>query len=471
MKKNKKQVRAYSLGGLLFIVLLAVIIALLVGGIITIPKLQDGIFKAYRAAGAVHTSNVLSDLCKDAAFDPADYPENAEDYTLSVIQIAESKDSELVVYAYQPSGKGKGSSINISRFKSDAETQDFKNYELERLDSDGVFFKYRVVGFELSADIVRFYNVSSILREYIDGIDKLPQGDNTVSEVPFPVGWCYSAATFNGELYYGKEKADTIEVVAKIVGYVRYKDGGLFPIAIENDTDLFFVAFKTDRKIDELKSVKIGWNYVGYKSVYYSGGYVDGVYSPPSTTVTEQSRGSEEQTIAAKDEMFNYADGLFGRRFSWDAIQTTTDYIAKQNNDYYLLDDDADLTATDWVVSFAKYKYTVVGASSEHCTTYYTQVSDVILLQLNFIRNGRAYNLGAVDNKQAGGDDPINTPKEVPWYVKLWDAVCWVFAKIWSIISAPLTLLWNRYKPWIITALCVICGISLLSFIVGLFKK
>lgn len=52
MRKKKKQVRAYSLGGLLFVLLLVVIIALLVGGIITIPKLQDGIFKTYRAAGA-----------------------------------------------------------------------------------------------------------------------------------------------------------------------------------------------------------------------------------------------------------------------------------------------------------------------------------------------------------------------------------------------------------------------------------
>lgn len=471
MRKKKKQVRAYSLGGLLFVLLLVVIIALLVGGIITIPKLQDGIFKTYRAAGATQTSGVLSELSKDAAFDPADYPENAEDYAVSVIQIAESNDGTLVVYVYQPSGNGKGSSINISRFKSDAETQDFKNYELELLDSDGVFFKYRVVGFELSTDIVRYYNISSILRKYIDGVDTPPQSDNTVSEVPYPVGWCYSAATFNGELYYGKEKAETMEVVVKLVGYVRYKDGGLFPIAIENDTDLFFVAFKTDRKIDELKSVKIGWNYVDYKNVYSGGSCVDGICYPATSNTEEQSRGAEEQTIAAKDEMFNYADGLFGRRFSWDAIQTTTDYIEKQNNAYYLLDDTADLTATDWVVSFAKYKYSVVGASNEHCTTYYTQVSDVILLQLNFISNGRAYNLGVVDNKQTGGDDPINTPKDVPWYVRLWDAVCWLFAKVWSIIAAPLSLLWNRYKPWIITALCVICGVALLSFIVSLFKK
>ncbi len=60
-------------------------------------------------------SGVLEDLGKDASFSAANYPSNAKDYSLSVMQLAESTDKELFVYVYQPSGdKVKASSINIS---------------------------------------------------------------------------------------------------------------------------------------------------------------------------------------------------------------------------------------------------------------------------------------------------------------------------------------------------------------------
>ena len=47
-------------------------------------------------------TDVLDDLRKDENFSPALYPEVADDYSLQVIQIAESQDRELFVYVYQP---------------------------------------------------------------------------------------------------------------------------------------------------------------------------------------------------------------------------------------------------------------------------------------------------------------------------------------------------------------------------------
>ena len=50
-------------------------------------------------------SGVLDDLQKDDSFDESHYPAIADDYSLKLIQIAESVDGELFLYVYQPSGK------------------------------------------------------------------------------------------------------------------------------------------------------------------------------------------------------------------------------------------------------------------------------------------------------------------------------------------------------------------------------
>ena len=52
-------------------------------------------------------SDVLDDLSKDESFSTTNYPFDSDDYSLSLIQIAESEDGELFVYVYQPSGKVK----------------------------------------------------------------------------------------------------------------------------------------------------------------------------------------------------------------------------------------------------------------------------------------------------------------------------------------------------------------------------
>ena len=74
-------------------------------------------------------SGVLEDLSKDVSFNTENYLSNAKDYSLSVIQLAESADKELFIYVYQPSGdKVRASSIlgrarGRKRRKNNAERQ------------------------------------------------------------------------------------------------------------------------------------------------------------------------------------------------------------------------------------------------------------------------------------------------------------------------------------------------------------
>ena len=52
-------------------------------------------------------TEVLEDLSRDKSFNPDNYPTKTDDYSLQIIQLAESVDKELFAYVYQPSGKAK----------------------------------------------------------------------------------------------------------------------------------------------------------------------------------------------------------------------------------------------------------------------------------------------------------------------------------------------------------------------------
>ena len=59
----------------------------------------------------------MEDLLKDENFGRNAYPAVADDYSLKIIQIAESSDKELFIYVYQPSHDTKdltATAVNMS---------------------------------------------------------------------------------------------------------------------------------------------------------------------------------------------------------------------------------------------------------------------------------------------------------------------------------------------------------------------
>lgn len=165
-------------------------------------------------------SGVIEDLSKDASFNAANYPSNAKDYSLSVMQLAESTDKELFVYVYQPSGdKVKASSINISTTINDDIS--FFNYSLELLNFEGTLFKYKVTGFEVKKDPVRYYAISSIYRPFDAGIGDEKSDNNTINEVNYAVNRQYCFGEINGKPYVSCVDIETIVITDKFVGFVR----------------------------------------------------------------------------------------------------------------------------------------------------------------------------------------------------------------------------------------------------------
>lgn len=120
------------------------------------------------AASETKYTNVLVDLYKDDEFNVEDYPSIENDYSLHVIQIAESADKELFVYVYQPANMQLATKINMS-IEND---QNYSLYDLTFLNSYGVFFKYKISGFKVSYDQKRYYNVASIFRKWDPDLDK-----------------------------------------------------------------------------------------------------------------------------------------------------------------------------------------------------------------------------------------------------------------------------------------------------------
>ena len=362
-------------------------------------------------AESVQYTSVSEDLGKDSSFNAANYPSKSNDYSMQIIQLAESVNKELFVYTYQPSGdKVKASSINISTTINDEIS--YHNYKLELLNFDGTLFKYKVTGFEVKADPVRYYVISNIYRPFDEGIGDKKSGNNTINEVNYAVNRQYCFGEINGKPYVSCVDIETIVITDKFVGFVRYKDG--FKLYV-GACDSHFVAFNTDKPIDKLLEA----------DVYYT----TQEYSSSWTAIV-----GEKETFGDKADKYAYlkytdkvehaGGGWFAGTYKWDRIQTVDDFIKGENreNIYYgaifnvkvstRLTDEAlkELKDKKWVLRFAETNYSLssnytTGATFES----YTIVGDVTILRLKFETDGITYNLGVIDNKQTGSTEPSNS--------------------------------------------------------------
>lgn len=259
---------------------------------------------AYADTSLSGYSGVLDDLQKDETFNPDDYPAIDDDYSLQVIQIAESTAGELFVYVYQPAANVKpltATQINMS-LTDDFAPYDYEDnvdnvgsntggngesgndgvfggedggghgggggsfhsleratdtqsstylYDLTLLNRNGVFAKYKVSGFTVNGSMVRYYNITSIYREFNKDLGDEPTGgSDTIVEVSFPVGKLFTVETaVNGQITYSCEKHKVVEVLKPFFGHIRYTDDNGWT---KKSCDSHFVAFSTDWQIDEL---------------------------------------------------------------------------------------------------------------------------------------------------------------------------------------------------------------------------
>ena len=356
-------------------------------------------------------SSVLDDLKKDSSFSESHYPAAGNDYSLQVIQLAESVNKELFVYVYQPCGNAKGlraSSINISVTVNDELS--YHNYKMEYLNSSGVFYKYKVKDFTVSNAPTRYYAISSIYRPFDGDIDENAEHGNQITEVNYNVSKQYCFSEINGKPYCSVVDIETITITDKFVGFVRYKDG--FKLYV-GACDSHFVAFNTDKPIDKLLEADVYYTTQAY--TWQSGLGI-------GTKEYFKDKSDEYAYLKYTDKVEHNGGGLFAGTYTWDRIETTEQFIAENDltqNVYSgaLLDINVANKITDegkaalrgkkWLLRFAETSYWLSSGYGS-TTERYTLVGDVTILRLKFETDGITYNLGVIDNKQSGSDKPIN---------------------------------------------------------------
>ncbi len=437
--------------------------------------------------GVVHAStidvvggytNVMEDLKMDTNFDAMDYPVKQNDYSLSVIQLAESSDKEIFVYVYQPNqeyGKYVASTINISTSLHNRDK--IKNYKLTLLNYDGVFQKYLVNGLKAQEGETRYYDVVSIYRVFDENIDEgLPDdNENTIDEVVFKVAQQYTIKTAeDGNVYISMTATEfeTIAVTSKYVGFMRYKDGWHFFPNNYSMCDSHFVAFSTDKPIDKLYEIDVAYTTQTYLFAMMGApnyNIIGPVFMPenPEDYVQYAYLNWEQQGVYT-------GDGLFAHSYKWNVIETAEDFIKNENENMdnmfsmgifnigtrnkMTAEGLADIQNQQWVVRFAETEYRKV-TTGDSSSESYTIVGDVSILRLAFETDGVYYDLPVIDNKQTGDGNPDNVQTTVfeiaDWFkillailllilllVVLWPILPIVFNIIWWLIKAVIKFAW-----------------------------
>lgn len=361
-------------------------------------------------------TDVLEDLQKDEHFDLTNYPVDNNDYSLKIIQVAESNDKELFIYVYQPCSPNEdlmATCINMSLDKFN-ETHNHL-YNLTLINSNGVFYKYKVKNFKVGDDFVRYYNIASIYRKWYSKYDTdTPNNiDNTISQVSFPVGLCYTAQRDdNGVLCYSCNGVDLVTITSKFVSYIRYTNGSNF---LPAKTDSFYVAFKADRQMEKLMEADIEYITFTYTASTDTG-VLPGNGEPVNVdNQTNYEFGPEEthsETLYSDTKQTIQVGYIFKSTYSWEQIESSSDFLNKNDVNFSSTARE-NVQEMDWVLNFytASYREWSDSVGVVQITNYEsgTRVKYVTILRLKFETDGVVYNLGVVDNMQNSTIDPSAT--------------------------------------------------------------
>lgn len=413
-------------------------------------------------------SDVLADLQKDEAFVASEYVENLTDYSLQVIQIAESEDDELFVYVYQPSGQTKDLRASSIAFSQSVEEPKYEKYSMSYINSNGVFFKYKVDNFSVSYEATRFYDISAIYRKWDSAVDDESGNNNTIDEVAYKVGHLWTLYTVNEDILYTKIDTEVITVTSEYIGELYYSEG--FFLSANSYMVSHFLAFSTDFAIEKLFEADLTFNSKEMQQI-----------TNPYTGTNITYGDSEPHSITLTDEqIFEYiGDGLFACPYKWPRIQSVAEF---KDGEDLLEETENNLSDKQWVLRFWETEYTHTWNTSGYDAFYTTIVSDVSLLRLKFESAGKVYNLGVVANVITGDGLPDNEPEgDNMWEMFISGLVWFLFALVGLIVLFAAIILLVTLLPivlplflnLIIAAGKLLAKVIMLPFraIASLFKK
>lgn len=375
--ENKRKIKAKIL-----------ILTLIVVVILLVPFFSFFTFTAYAESESAY-SYVLVDLEKDGSFNIEDYPVIEEDYSLQVIQIAESSDDELFVYVYQPSGQNvdlRATSINISI----SENLDYIHYDLQYLNSYLTLYKYKVVDFTVSSEEERYYNVSSIYREWNNDYD----GESELElEKSFKVGQIVNVTGFGDNAVYEYDRQDVVEITDKKALNVFSFDNSFFSWMTpgENGYCSHVVLFSTDLPIDKVIKAKVYAEYM-YSTYTYN---KFGLGHFPEDEVGEPY---SRYVPLRYDDIGSVSEN--GNTYIFNRIMTPAEYLTALGDSAENFEDE--FVGYDWVLCLSEaedfFSYSYTGVAYGYSQIGGTLLQTATILELTFDLGGKTYTLGVIDN-------------------------------------------------------------------------
>ena len=347
-------------------------------------------------------TDVLEDLKSDKSFDETDYPTDLNKHDLKVIQIYETDLNNLFVYVYNPSefiDNTFATSINIS-----LDSKLYRNYNLVLLDHEGCFTKYIVSNFLIPTLNIRSYDIASISRKFNNNYDTDSGNDNTIVNKTFAVNQTWKIYEENDLTKYEMAYLDTIDIINPYHFQLLYMNA----LSLSNMATLSNVlAFDTDKKIDDLLNVS------GIYDIQRVDAYTD---KYPEVHSYLSGIKTESFDINADDIGSNKpTGGLLGINadpHTWTRIESVNSFIKNEESQGTHLSDSLkhDLMNHKWILRFKDVQVNGKLLDLVNTAVEFDLVTNVQILSLTFVQDGKTYSLGAVmdsvfgDIEHEGGD-------------------------------------------------------------------
>lgn len=351
---------------------------------------------------ATSSSEVLADLRKDPDFDESAYPYVKDDYGLYVIQIAESSNKELFVYAYQPCNDTydlKGTKISISYgYSLNGTDLSPKLYNLRLVSTSGTLDKYYVEDFTVPNDGDRYYNIVEIFRMINTEIDGEQDPTNPKTDKAYPVGQQWYVCDLNDSKHYEMNTFNTLSVNTVLTSHLTFSDGLTLNDLLHTNTptDCWFYCFnQEDYVIEHIYEADLNYSVCRVETRYNT---LTGIVSFVNTFDEK-----ENLTVAlSKDDIMSYSGvGLFSKSYHWNRILSSSAFIemAEDQGVTFIESDRQNILSSQWVFTFLETNRTKTALSSSSFFEEYYNVYDVGLLRLYFQDiSGNYYDLGVVND-------------------------------------------------------------------------
>lgn len=400
------------------------------------------------------SAEVLQDLRKDKDFNENDYPYVVDDYSLQVIQIAESSNKELFVYAYQPCHDTYdliGTKISISYgYSLNGAGLTPKLYNLRLISTSSTLDKYYVDGFTVPNDGDRYYNIVEIFRMVHTDLDEI---DETFpkTDIAYSVGQQWYVCDLNGSKHYEMNTFNTLYVDTVFNGSLEFANGikwGNF-VGAYDYCDCWFYCFNVDDYVikhifdaDLNYSIRSASQSVGLGlsgEINYSNERVNQVITLKDTDVMKYNGG-----------------GLLARSYEWNRILSSADFVKYAEEQKVTLTESQKekIQSSQWVFTYLETEIRLQSGFGS-TTTFYSDVYDVGLLRLHFQDiSGNYYDLGVVND--------LTNP----------DNVADGFGSIKSLTEA-FGKFWEKFVKIILIIVFIILLVVLLNFvtpIMGILK-